>query len=198
MSEDDPVDEPDAPDESDLADDLSVESEELDPADDPSSESEEALGEERDLPLSDLRKRVEARQESNGSFSEIDAEGTTGTESDLFEEVDVADVDSEAVWDAVVEGDADAAELLGDEPGVDGAEPAAEPAADPAETADEHVIDKREYCQRCEFFAAPPEATCTNEGTEIVELVDNDSFRVRDCPKVAVDDEALSGFAREE
>ncbi|MFD1524899.1 carboxypeptidase-like regulatory domain-containing protein, partial [Halolamina salina] len=35
--------------------------------------------------------------------------------------------------------------------------------------------------------AAPPDAVCTNEGTVIVELVDNGHFRVRGCPKVAAD-----------
>ncbi|WP_143423132.1 hypothetical protein [Halegenticoccus soli] len=48
----------------------------------------------------------------------------------------------------------------------------------------ERVVPKREYCQRCRHFAAPPRATCAREGTEIVEVVDLDRFRVRGCPMV--------------
>jgi hypothetical protein len=153
---------------------------------------------EEELPLSALRERVEAQRESEAdSFAEVgDEEPQTDVDSaELFEEVEVGEVDGEAVWDAIVEGDADADELLGEEPRV---ESETEPTAEPTESPDEHVVEKREYCQRCEFFAAPPDATCTNDGTEIVELVDNDHFRVRGCPKVAADDEALSGFASDE
>jgi len=168
-------------------------------ADEQSTDEDEHVEEidpEEELPLSALRDRVAAERESAADdtpFSEVPREGSADTEeSDLFEEVDTGDVDSEVVWDAVVEGDADPEDLLGEEPRT---EPEAEPAAEPTGTPDEHVIDKREYCQRCEFFDDPPNATCTNEGTEIAELVDSDHFRVHGCPKVAVDDEALSGFA---
>ncbi|WP_435119059.1 hypothetical protein [Halolamina sp. C58] len=158
---------------------------------DPEDDSEE------DLPLSGLRERVEAEPEDEpqGDPFETVAEAESAdaaASEELFEEVDVGDLDGEEVWDAVVEGDAETEELLGEEPQV---ESESEPAVEPTGAPDEHVIDKREYCQRCEFFAAPPNATCTNEGTTIVELVDNDHFRVRGCPKVAADDEALSGFA---
>ena len=154
---------------------------------------------EEELPFSALRERVDAERESDGEspFDAVaEAEQATDVDpSELFEAVDVGDVDGEAVWDAIVEGDAEAEELLGEEPRL---ESDAEPAVEPTGTPDEHVVDKREYCQRCEFFAAPPNATCTNEGTEIVELVDDGHFRVRDCPKVVADDEALSGFASDE
>ncbi|MFW5949208.1 MAG: hypothetical protein ACOCSD_06380 [Halolamina sp.] len=157
------------------------------------SEAESAIDPEAEAPLSSLRERVEAqrsRADSDRPISEIASQSVDGDE--LFEEVDVGDVDSEAVWEAVVEGDVDPGELLSEEPGDD------EPAAEPTGTTDEHVIDKREYCQRCEFFTPPPNATCTNEGTEIVELVDSGHFRVRACPKVAADNEALSGFIDDE
>lgn len=144
---------------------------------------------EEEAPLSGLRERVEARREAGevSPFAEIDTEASAEG-GELFEEVDVADVDAEAVWDAVVEGEQPPEDLLEEEPAD----------AEPTESPDEHVVNKREYCQRCEFFAAPPDATCTNEGTEIVELLDSDQFRVRNCPKIAADDEALSGFASEE
>lgn len=150
---------------------------------------------DEELPLSALRERVEAQRESDTDpFAEVGDDDTAADvdSAELFEEVEVGDIDGEAIWDAIVEGDADAEELLGEEPRL---ESESEPTVEPTEAPDEHVIEKREYCQRCEFFTEPPEATCTNDGTEIVELVDNDHFRVRDCPKVAADDEALSGFA---
>lgn len=46
------------------------------------------------------------------------------------------------------------------------------------------VVPKRSCCERCEFFADPPEVRCTNPGTEIEELVDTEHFRVVDCPVV--------------
>lgn len=159
---------------------------------------DEAVDTEDDIPLSALRERIEAERvgEADGSpLSEVTRESADGDEAaDLFEQVDVGDIDGEVVWDAVVEGDADPEDLLGEEPRSAG-EP--EPAAEPTETPDEHVVNKREYCQRCEFFDTPPNATCTNEGAEIVELVDGDHFRVRGCPKVAADDEALRGFVED-
>ncbi|WP_053949085.1 hypothetical protein [Halolamina sediminis] len=158
---------------------------------------------EEDLPLSGLRERVEAEREKEqeedreNPFETVAEEepADAAASAELFEEVDVDEIDGEEVWDAVVEGDAEPEELLGEEPRT---ESESEPAVEPTDLPEEHVIDKREYCQRCEFFAAPPDAVCTNEGTEIVELVDNAHFRVRGCPKVAADDEALSGFAAEE
>lgn len=148
---------------------------------------------EEEAPLSGLRERVEARREDGeeNPFADIDGDidAEDGVEgSELFEQVDVANVDAEAVWDAVVEGEQPPEDLL------EGEEETAR-AAEPTESPDEHVVNKREYCQRCEFFGAPPDATCSNEGTEIVEMLESDQFRVRNCPKVAADDEALSGFA---
>lgn len=168
------------------------------------AEEPEANGEERDdgeeIPLSGLRDRIEAEREAADDeadpFAAVE-EGEPASEAEaaeLFEEVEVGDIDGEAVWDAVVEGDAEVADLL-DEAEVD---QEIGPTVEPTETPDEHVVDKREYCQRCEFFAEPPAATCTNEGTEIVELVDDEQFRVRGCPKVGDGDEAMSGHVGEQ
>lgn len=153
---------------------------------------------EENVPLSALRERLEAEQAAEGEVSEEaplselaqESRSTTESErSELFEEVDVGDIDAEAVWDAVVEEGMPPEEALG---AVSEAEP-----AEPTGTPDEHVIDKREYCQRCEFFSEPPDVACTNEGTEIVELVDNDHFRVRNCPKVEASEEELSSVVEE-
>lgn len=157
------------------------------------------------LPLSELRERIEAEQSAAAESGEVTAEAplselaresqsTTESErSELFEEVDVGDIDAEAVWEAVVEEGTPPEEALGDLQDTAAAEAeAAEPAG-----VDEHVIDKREYCQRCEFFSEPPDVSCTNEGTEILELVDSDSFRVRNCPKVEAAEEELSSVVEE-
>lgn len=158
-----------------------------------SEEPEESTSEQsEEAPLSRLRERLEARSAEEGDIDEDaplselarDAQASDETErSELFEEVDVGEIDAEAVWEAITEEGQSPEEVLGE---------ATEPsAAEPTSAPDEHVIDKREYCQRCEYFSEPPAAACGHEGTEIVELVDSDSFRVRNCPKVGEDEEAL-------
>ncbi len=82
---------------------------------------------------------------------------------DPFTEVEVGEVDEDAVRAGLQDGDAPTA----------------------AGTSEEVVVPKRKYCERCEHFADPPNATCTNDGTEILELVDMDHFRVVNCPVVA-------------
>lgn len=96
---------------------------------------------------------------------------------ELFTEVPVDDVDEEGVWDALTGTDAAA-----DGPGENGARAADGQAGDGEEAGT--VVPKASYCQQCEHFSAPPQAVCGNPGTEIVELVDVDHFRVRDCPVV--------------
>jgi len=166
---------------------------------------EEPIPEEERAPLSSLRERIDARDaaadaaesgevDPDAPLSELAAEASESSEaerSELFEEVDVGGVDSEAVWDAVVEEGNPPEEILG--------EPAEEPTTpEPTGVQDEHVIDKREYCQRCEFFTQPPTVACTNDGTQIVELVDSDSFRVRNCPKVQGDSDDLRSVVEDE
>lgn len=183
MSEEPPADGPDT----------EPAEEEVAPAD------EDPVPEEERVPLSSLRERLEARDadaegfDDDAPLSELarEAQGSDEAErSELFEEVDIGEVDGEAVWEAVVEEGQSPDELL-DEP----EEPST---AEPTGAPDEHVVDKREYCQRCEFFSEPPGVACTNEGTEIVELADNDTFRVRNCPKVGADDEALRSMIGDE
>jgi hypothetical protein len=167
------------------------------------SAPKEPTTEEERAPLSSLRDRLEARDTATGHgeavdpdspLSELAAEASPSSEaeeSDLFEKVDVGDVDSQAVWDAVVDADGTSQDILG-EP----AEPAA--GAEPARKPAEHVIDKREYCQRCEYFTAPPTVACTHEGTDIVELVDDERFMVRNCPKVKDDEAELQTLVEDE
>lgn len=103
----------------------------------------------------------------------------------LFTEVQVEAVDDEAVWDALTtrENPAGAVDENGsDGPGGDVVDvPAPEIEDDDGEGT---VVPKGSYCQKCEHFSAPPQVACDNAGTDILELVDVDHFRVRDCPVV--------------
>lgn len=142
---------------------------------------------ERKAPLEDLSRAVDERraQRRNGSRRSADAGVDTTVDADadidaLFEQVDVDSVDREQLWTEL--GD------VGDDEVDDSHENGEETVetADAVETADphEHIVSKRDYCQQCPHFSAPPDATCRNEGTDIVEVVSFDEFRVRHCPVV--------------
>jgi hypothetical protein len=45
-------------------------------------------------------------------------------------------------------------------------------------------VSKHGYCETCEHFSEPPEVHCTHEGTEILEFIDVETVRVRNCPVV--------------
>jgi len=109
----------------------------------------------REGPLGDLAAEVDRRR-GEADDAELD---------DAFTSQDVADLDVDAVWEQVESGG------VGDD-------------EDPVET-EERVVSKASFCQQCEFFSEPPSVGCGHEGTEILELVDTDHFRVRNCPKVA-------------
>lgn len=115
-------------------------------------------GTDADAPLSSLASSVEERR--GRSADEPDDE--------LFREESVPEIDADVVWDRLE--DDDPPEL-----------------PDDAER-DVRVVEKRSYCEQCPFFSEPPEVSCTHDGTEILELVDMDHFRVVDCPKVREDE----------
>ncbi|WP_338739824.1 hypothetical protein [Haloplanus salilacus] len=152
----------------DMDDDLDVD-DDLDMDDD--LDVDDDLDADDDIPLADLAREV--RERSASAEAEAGADTDAGRD-DPFEPVDVAEVDDEAVWESFVEGED------GPEAGVGlGAE------VHEASAADDHVVSKREFCQQCPHFSDPPAVTCTHEGTTIVEVVDADDFRVRNCPIVA-------------
>lgn len=112
-------------------------------------------------------------------FEDIEA-GDAEALEDPFTEMDVEEIDEEDVWEEITsEAEAEAA----GEADVDLEEETAAGASAVAEE-NEAIVEKSSYCQQCEFFSDPPGAACTNPGTEIVELVDTERFRVRDCPIV--------------
>jgi hypothetical protein len=101
------------------------------------------------------------------------ADGGVDAEADPFEEMEVEDLNEEDVWAALSEAEEPEVEIGG--------------AATPVETeegVEDHIVDKREYCQRCPYFTEPPTVACSHEGTSIVEAVSTDEFRVRGCPMI--------------
>ncbi|EMA10062.1 hypothetical protein SAMN05443574_1107 [Haloarcula vallismortis] len=98
-------------------------------------------------------------------FSGMDdrSEDPFGSGESAFERVDVDHIDADKVW----------AEIAAD---------------DDSETTPETryaEVSKHRYCEQCEHFSAPPNAHCTNEGTEIMEFLDMETVRLLDCPVVA-------------
>jgi hypothetical protein len=121
-------------------------------------------GRDEEAPLGDLARRVEqqrdrARESDDDLFERAFDEAGSGT------------TDEEALWE--------------DLEGESTAEPAEEPAVEDVDEAEDvYVLDKREYCLRCQHFSAPPEVRCTYEGSSILELDDPGHFRVAGCPIV--------------
>ncbi|WP_424006330.1 hypothetical protein [Haloferax denitrificans] len=132
-------------------------------------------GDADSAPLSDLAGRVAERRNRSRVTDQRD------DVTELFESVEVGELDRDDVWTSLVEGgDSEEAEGVGV-----GAE--ATPVDASGGVAD-HVVPKNEFCQRCEHFGEPPKLACHHEGTTIVELEDSDHFRVRNCPMVDDDD----------
>ncbi|WP_336025024.1 hypothetical protein [Halobellus salinisoli] len=124
---------------------------------------------DNDAPLSELAGRLSERRRAKRSEE--------ATAEDPFEEMSVPEIGGEALWESVdAEGD-------GRPPGLGPLADETATSLDGAE-APEHVVEKETYCQKCPHFADPPEFSCTHDGTEIVEVVDSERFRVRNCPIV--------------
>lgn len=117
-------------------------------------QSGRARSEGDDAPLGDVAGDVRERR----------ARASDRPDDRLFEEQDVTEIDADVVWDRLEGEDA--------------------PAPPEAATREVREVEKGEYCEHCPFFSPPPDVHCTNEGTEILELVDMEHFRVVDCPKV--------------
>jgi hypothetical protein len=130
-------------------------------------------------------------------FAELDADAGDATpDEDPFESMGTGDVGEEDVWEALDEGTsvgADATEFDAEAAGDLGDAARSTDRATGAAAGDERVVDKRSYCQRCPHFSAPPETSCSHEGTEIVESVDFSRFRVRNCPMIDAEDPAFDG-----
>lgn len=142
---------------------------------------------ESDEPDADDATDAEAPLESlAGELSEGEL---AATEEDLFEREETPEVDREALWRQVA--DEETAERAIEEMDIDAEETTTDTAT--AAGGDERVVEKSTYCHVCPHFSNPPEVRCTHEGTEIVEAVDVEHFRVVNCPVVA-ENEALEEF----
>ncbi|MFC6786370.1 hypothetical protein ACFQFH_10840 [Halobaculum halobium] len=128
----------------------------------------------RDAPLSDLAERVGERGRDRDARDD----------STPFEEVEVGDIDTGALWESLATGEPAEPGDDDDLGQYDPSEAAAErvEASAAGDTRLEHVLDKREYCQRCPHLSAPPDVACGHDDTDIVEVVDGEHFRVRGCP----------------
>ena len=116
-------------------------------------------------------------------FEDLPGDGADGdvdeAVEELFTEVDVEAVDDEAVWDELT-GDGSPSGTV-DGNGAGGRPDDEVVASDDGEGT---VVPKESYCQQCEHFSPPPQVACDNPGTEILELVDVEHFRVGGCPVV--------------
>jgi hypothetical protein len=127
----------------------------------------EAAGED---PFESLT-RPETEGDADDPFDRLvdeDLGERTPAGDDPFERLDT-EVDADVSWETLVSTD---------EP-ADGVTDDVDPTTD-----EDTVVPKRKYCQDCVYFTAPPELACTHDHGEIVEVVDLDSFRVRNCPVV--------------
>ena len=131
--------------------------------DDPVAES----GGDREGPLADLADRVESRRSAQ--------------ETGLFESVDVDSIDGKELLTDVTDAQRGSDDASGD------SEPIAEDLSERNVDASEDVLDKRTYCQQCPYLSEPPNLRCEHDGTEILEVVDSDRFRVRGCPMVTAE-----------
>lgn len=137
----------------------------------PPADGDEAAGAaEGSAPLSDLARRVGERRRRCESGSNAD---------DLFDEMNVGEVDEETLWASLADSEAAEATHVGA-----GGDAPVEEVREDVPGYDEHLVPKAEFCAQCPYLSDPPELACDHEGTEIVEVADSETFRVRDCPMV--------------
>lgn len=167
-------------------------------------------GDDPDEPLGDLTRRIREKHDGQPRDERDDADGPSGSRPDeqntsdpldsdgavgaaeadeLFEEMDVSDLDADEVWESVLTDDdgGDIDEAVASTVDLD-------PAIEVESTVgEEHLVPKDDYCESCHFFTAPPDVGCSYDGAEIIELTDMEQFRVRNCPVVegAVDTDGV-------
>lgn len=143
--------------------------------------------------MEDLARELGERRRARDSTQDDDL-------MEAFEAVDVDEVDTDELWQEVFDegtdldgngaGPTEAIGEVGNRPSDGVGDPTDPAAARDADTTHqtavdhEHIVSKHEYCQRCPHFSDPPDTVCTHEGTDIVEVVTVDRFRVRNCPMV--------------
>lgn len=123
-------------------------------------ESDDLGPDDRAGPLGDLASIV--------GESADDSDSETAAFDDLFDRQDTADIDAERLWEQLESDDLPA----------------------PTDAADSEVreVDKRAYCQGCEYLTNPPAVTCTHEDAVILAVPTIETVRVADCPFVLADE----------
>lgn len=120
-----------------------------------------------------------------GSNDPMDSIGpSTGTEEDPFGDVDEREGNPFESAESAFER-MDVTELDPDEVWETLSEKQKEGSVADAHERNYAEVSKHTYCEQCEFFSRPPEVSCSNDGTEILEFIDTETVRVVDCPVVA-------------
>lgn len=145
---------------------MSDEDDDADAGGDDVDESATRNGSPADDPFEALDDEFDA---GDDPFADLD----DAADAELFDEQEVGDLDEASVWAA-----------LGEEAGTTDVAVGGE-LPDVETEAEEQVVPKASYCEKCEHFSAPPQTACTHPGTEIRALVDMDHFTVVNCPVVA-------------
>lgn len=128
------------------------------------------------------RDGIASPDDSDGD-SEMARSGNGSDGPDIFEAFEDVDSDDNP-FEELSAGD----DELFEDVSIDNLEAALTPDADvepdPLDGDFTAVVPKRQYCQDCEYFDAPPIARCTHPDGEILTLVDMEHFEVLNCPVV--------------
>ncbi len=119
---------------------------------------------------------------------EIDTELDPDAIWEVFREQDYSPIDPAEIWDQLSDRDPETtgSETLGfdnDHPrqtSVDAGERTSRSNSPVGE-----VIPKAKYCEQCQHFSMPPDATCTAAAVEQFAFIDRHHVRVVGCPVVA-------------
>lgn len=125
------------------------------------------------------------RNDADKPFADVEPTGDAEEPDDPFADVEPADED---VWAKLSAGGGPTAE--DGDPFERLAEEGTDAAPEIERDGEDAVVPKDRYCQGCRFLSDPPDTRCLNPDTEIVEMVDSEHFRVRNCPVVAERQEA--------
>lgn len=115
-------------------------------------------------------------------------------EADLFEEMDVREIDGEQIWDELLSEEEEVEGASESERAVGAGAEVTEVGTAPGQQRQAHIVPKDEFCGRCPHLGDPPALTCEHDGTDIVEVTDADHFRVRGCPFADRDEDDLAEF----
>ncbi|WP_455449658.1 hypothetical protein [Natrinema thermotolerans] len=122
-------------------------------------ESDDSESDDHAGPPDGLASAVAETDDSDSETTEFD---------DLFDRQDTADIDADRLWE----------QLEGDNL----------PAPTDADDSEVREVDKRAYCQGCEYLTEPPDVACTHADAEILAVPTIETVRVADCPFVLADE----------